>query len=249
MPIATTPWKGDDYDRISGPHADMGTPALDRLELDGDERVLDIGCGSGRVTERLMERLEGGTAIALDGSASMLEEAARRLARFGDRVSYVQADLEKPPLPIEGRVDAIMSTATLHWVVDHNALFEGIGTAIGSGGQLSFQCGGTGNAAAMIEAVREQGVETQDSFHMAGVEETIARLKTNGFIGIEAWLQPQTIAFETRADMLDYIVTPYLRPATGLPDEDLHRLSNGAADRLGVLAIDYVRLNVTARKA
>ena len=249
MPNATTPWKGDHYDRISGPHADMGTPALDRLELRGDERVLDVGCGSGRVTERLMERLPTGTAIALDGSASMLEEAARRLARFGDRVSYVQADLERAPLPIEGSVDALMSTATLHWVIDHDALFAGFGGVVRSGGQLSFQCGGSGNAAAMIEAIRDQGVETQDSFHMAGVEETTARLEANDFVDIEAWLQPQTIAFETREDMLDYIVTPYLRPASGLPDEELYRLAEGAADRLGVLAIDYVRLNVTARKA
>ncbi|MEA2025413.1 MAG: methyltransferase domain-containing protein [Chloroflexota bacterium] len=248
MASTTTVWKGDDYDRISGPHADMGTPALDRLVLDGDERVLDVGCGSGRVTERLLERLPSGSAIALDGSASMLEEAQRRLARFGDRVTYLQADLGTPPLPIEGEVDAIMSTATLHWVIDHDALFEGLSGVIRPGGQLSFQCGGEGNAAAMIEAVHDQGVETRDSFHMAGVEETTARLEVNGFEDIEAWLQPQTIAFETRADMLDYIVTPYLRPATGLPDEDLYRLADGVTDRLGVLAIDYVRLNVTARK-
>lgn len=248
MASETTAWKGDDYDRISGPHADMGTPALDRLVLDGDERVLDVGCGSGRVTERLMERLPAGSAIALDGSASMLEEAQRRLARFGDRVTYLQANLGTPPLPIEGEVDAIMSTATLHWVIDHDALFEGLANALRSGGQLSFQCGGEGNAAAMIEAVRDQGVETGSSFHMAGVEGTTARLEANGFEDIEAWLQPQTIAFETRADMLDYIVTPYLRPATGLPDEDLCRLAEGVADRLGVLAIDYVRLNVAARK-
>ncbi len=248
MADATTAWKGAHYDRISGPHADMGTPALDRLTLDGDERVLDAGCGSGRVTERLMERLPTGSAIALDGSASMLEEARRRLARFGDRVSYLQADLGAPPLPIKGEVDAIMSTATLHWVIDHDALFEDLAGTLRPGGQLSFQCGGEGNAAAMIEAVRDQGVETRDSFHMAGVEETTARLEANGFESIEAWLQPQTIAFETRSDMLDYIVTPYLRPATGLPEEDLYRLADGVAERLSLLAIDYVRLNVTARR-
>ncbi len=248
MTAAPTPWRGDDYDRISAPHADMGTPALDRLLLQGDERALDVGCGSGRVTERLLERLPGGSVIALDASPSMLAQAAQRLARFGERVTFVRADLECPPLPIRGTVDAVMSTAALHWVVDHDALFEGIGEVIRPGGQLSFQCGGEGNAAAMIEAVRDQGRETAEVFHMAGVMETTARLAANGFKDIDAWLQPQTIAFETRADMLDYIVTPYLRPATGLPDAELYRLANGVADRLGVLAIDYVRLNVTARK-
>lgn len=243
-----TTWQGDHYDAISGPHADMGTPALDRLDLAGDERVLDVGCGSGRVTERLMERIPRGAAIALDGSASMLEEAARRLSRFGDRVTYVQADLASPPLPIDGRVDAIMSTATLHWVLDHDALFEGIGGALRSDGQLSFQCGGQGNVENAMAAVRAAGVETAGAFHMAGVEETTRRLQANGFTDIDAWLQPHAIAFETRGEMLDYMVTPWLRPATGLPDEELYRVANDAADRIGVLAIDYVRLNVTARK-
>jgi trans-aconitate 2-methyltransferase len=242
-------WKGDDYDRISAPHADMGTPALDRLELDGSERVLDVGCGSGRVTERLMERLPRGSAIALDGSASMLEEASRRLAHFGDRVSYVQADLAAPPLPIDGPVDAVMSTATLHWVIDHDALFEGLGGVLRTGGHLSFQCGGEGNAAALIAAVRDEGVETAETFHMAGAEETRQRLRSHGLVDIEAWLQPQTISFESLDDMVDYIVTPYLRPATGLPEDELYRVARKAADRLGVLSIDYVRLNVMARKS
>ncbi len=243
-----TAWKGEHYDRISGPHAEMGTPALDRLDLAGDERVLDVGCGSGRVTERLMERLPDGSAIALDGSASMLEEAARRLVRFGDRVTYVQADLAAPPLPIEGQVDAVMSTATLHWVLDHDALFEGLGSVLRSGGRLSFQCGGEGNVEVAMAAVRAAGVETADAFHMAGVEETTRRLEVNGFVDIEAWLQPYPITFVTREEMLDYMVTPWLRPATGLPDDELYRVAGDAADRLGVLTIDYVRLNVTATR-
>lgn len=241
-------WKGDHYDRISGPHADMGTPALDRLELIGNECVLDAGCGSGRVTERLLERLPRGSVVALDGSASMLEEAAHRLQRFGDRVSYVQADLSAPPLPIEGQVDAIMSTATLHWVLDHDALFEGLGGVLRSGGQLSFQCGGEGNVEASMAAVRAAGIETAGAFHMAGVEETTRRLEANGFVEIEAWLLPHPIAFETRAEMLDYMVTPWLRPATGLPDDELYRIAEAAADHLGIDSLDYVRLNVVARK-
>jgi hypothetical protein len=84
---------------------------------------------------------------------------------------------------------------------------------------------------------------------MAGVEETTRRLTANGSVEVEAWLELWTIAFETRDEMLDYIVTPYLRPATGLPDEELYRLAGTAADRLAVLAIDYVRLNVIARKS
>ena len=101
----------------------------------------------------------------------------------------------------------------------------------------------------MITAVRDEGVETAGVFHMAGAEETGQRLRSHGFVDIEAWLQPQTISFESRDDMVDYIVTPYLRPTTGLPEDELYRVARKAADGLGVLSIDYVRLNVMARKS
>jgi trans-aconitate 2-methyltransferase len=243
-----TDWRGDDYDRISAPHAAMGSPALERLDLSGNERVLDAGCGSGRLTEQLLERLPQGRVVALDGSASMLAEARRRLERFGDRVTYLQADLGWPPQPIQGPVDAILSTATFHWVLDHEALFDGLAGVLRPGGQLSFQCGGEGNAAALIRAARDEGVETASTFHMAGARETLARLSAAGFTDAHAWLEPQTIEFATREELIAYIVTPYLRPATGLPEAELQRLAGAIADRLGALAISYVRLNVTARR-
>lgn len=243
-----TGWVGSSYDRISEPHAAMGAAALDRLELSGHERVLDAGCGSGRLTEQLLERLPRGTVLALDGSASMLAEAAGRLARFGPQVTYVRGDLGRPPLPIDGSVDAVLSTATFHWILDHEALFSGLAAVLRRGGQLSVQCGGRGNGAAMIEAARAEGVETAGVFNMAGADETARRLDDAGFVAVEAWLAPETISFDDRASMEDYIVTPYLRPATGLPDEELYRLAGAIVDRLGRLAIDYVRLNVTARR-
>lgn len=241
-------WHGGDYDRISGPHAAMGAAALDRLQLRGDERVLDAGCGSGRLTEQLLERLPRGSVVALDGSDSMLAEARRRLTRFGDRVTFVKADLGRPPLPVDGVVDAVLSTATFHWVLDHDALVRGLAIVLRPGGQLSFQCGGEGNAAALIQAARDEGVETAGSFHMADVPETLERLAASGFVEARAWLEPRTIEFASREDLVDYIVTPYLRPATGLPEAELQRLARAMADRLGTSSIAYVRLNVTARR-
>ena len=97
----TTPrdWDAATYDRVSDPQARWGATVLDRLPLAGDEIVLDAGCGSGRVTQLLAERLPRGRVIALDASPSMVEEARRRLARFGDRIAYVVADLGRP-LPL-----------------------------------------------------------------------------------------------------------------------------------------------------
>ena len=94
-------WDARTYDRVADPMTRWGAAVLDRLPLDGDERVLDAGCGSGRVTELLAERLPRGRVVALDGSPAMVEAARERLARFGDRIEYVVADLGAP-LPIDG---------------------------------------------------------------------------------------------------------------------------------------------------
>ena len=112
-------WDGASYDRISAPQEALGRAVLARMDLRGDETVLDAGCGSGRVTEALLERLPRGRVIAVDASPSMVEQARRRL---GDRaVEIRQMDLLE--LELAQPVDAILSTATFHWVLDHAALF------------------------------------------------------------------------------------------------------------------------------
>ena len=85
--------------------------------------MLDAGCGTGQVTEMLRARLPRGEVVALDGSASMIERARERLG--DDRVTYVVADLQRP-IPIDEPVDAVLSTATFHWVLDHDALFRNL---------------------------------------------------------------------------------------------------------------------------
>ena len=151
-------WDARTYDRVADPMTRWGTAVLDRLPLHGGERVLDAGCGSGRVTEQLLERMgvDGGTVVALDGSPAMVDAARDRLARYGDQVEYVVADLGRP-LPIDGPIDAILSTATFHWVPDHDALFANLAAVLRAGGWLVAQCGGVGNIATINRALATVG--------------------------------------------------------------------------------------------
>src|SRR3954464_4995638 len=131
-------WDGAEYDRLSTPMERLGREVLDRLELRGDETVLDAGCGSGRLTERLIDRVPDGRVIGVDVSASMIDAARKRLGADADlRV----ADLVGLDLGGE-TVDVVFSTATFHWIADHDALFASLRAALRPGGRLVPQCGG-----------------------------------------------------------------------------------------------------------
>ena len=116
--MAPRDWNAVSYERMAGPMEALGRDVLDRLELRGDERVLDAGCGTGRVTAALLERLPRGEVVAVDGSPAMVEQARERL---GERADVRVADLLE--LELESPVDAILSTATFHWIGDHDRLF------------------------------------------------------------------------------------------------------------------------------
>ena len=142
-------WDASSYDRVSDPQLAMARDVIDRLDLRGDERVLDAGCGTGRVTELLAAR--AGTVIAVDGSAAMVEQTRARRDSTPSSSDLVELELDEP-------VDAILSTATFHWIEDHDRLFARLHAALKPGGRLAAQCGGAGNIAnvqAAIDAVDE----------------------------------------------------------------------------------------------
>ena len=243
-------WDGATYDRIADPMTRWGGDVLDRLPLAGDETVLDAGCGSGRVTERLAERLPGGRVIALDGSPAMVDAARQRLARFGGRIEYVTAALAAPlPLP-PGSVDAILSTATFHWVPDHGALFRHLAAVLRSGGRLVAQCGGAGNIATVRAALAGIGQDGYDPWTFATPGETEARLRAAGFTAIETWLNDEPTPLAPGAPLHEFLRTVVLGAHVArLPDPERDPFVASVAERLPAPAIDYVRLNIVATRA
>jgi trans-aconitate 2-methyltransferase len=243
-------WNASRYDKVADPQTRWGAEVLARLPLEGDETVLDAGCGTGRVTELLLARLPRGRVVALDASAGMLGQARERLARFGDRVTYVQASLEGP-LPLEpASVDAVLSTATFHWVMNHDTMFANLGAALRPDGWLVAQCGGFGNIAKFLAVARSVDPTFTKAHNFQTPEATTARLEASGFDRIEAWLSEAPTRFERGEPLEAFLQTVCLRPNVDqLPPEEREPFVKAVAARMPEPVLDYVRLNITARKA
>ncbi len=147
-PSASREWNADEYHRLSAPQFLWGQRVLSELHLRGDECVLDAGCGTGKLTRLLLQNVPRGRVVGLDVSRNMVLHAQQNLRPdFGDRVQFVAADLLS--LPFLGRFDGIFSTASFHWVLDHDALFRNLFQALKPSGWLHAQCGGGPNLGAI----------------------------------------------------------------------------------------------------
>jgi trans-aconitate 2-methyltransferase len=247
-------WDAGTYHRVSNPQVAMSKAVLDRLELRGDETVLDAGCGSGRTTRLLVERLPHGRVIAVDADAQMV---ARARDELGPDADVRHADLAELRLRDGERVDAVFSNATFHWIADHDALFARLAAALRPGGRISAQCGGEGNVAAVHEtamlAAADAGLAHRFEgwarpWHFASPEQTQARLRAAGFEDVRCWLQPWPVEpDEPRAYLQAVCLGPHLER---LEAGEHERFLDAVLARLGGQpTLDYVRLNVRARLA
>jgi trans-aconitate 2-methyltransferase len=251
-PMNTGPreWDAKTYDAISDPQFSWGMEVLGRLELSGDEAVIDAGCGSGRVTEELIKRLPSGRMIAVDGSEAMIAKARERL---GERASYVVADLSE--LEVDEPVDLVFSTATFHWILDHDRLFARLRTALRPGGRLVAQCGGEGNVAEHAKAIATVAARPEFAEHfgeMAGIwnfasaADAEAKLHGAGFDEVRCWLEPKPVQPE---HPLEFTSTVTLGPLLAqLPEKKRRPFAEAILEESEKpLVLDYVRLNIEAR--
>lgn len=242
-------WDAETYDAVSDPQFRWGMEVLERLELRGDETVVDAGCGSGRVTAELAKRLPRGRLIAADGSEAMVAKARERL---GEDVTYIVSDLSELELPEP--VDLVFSTATFHWIPDHARLFARLRANLTPGGRLVAQCGGEGNVAQHAAAIAHVGERPEYRPHLEDMSSiwnfaapgpTEERLRTAGFAEARCWLEPKPV---TPPDPLRFTMTVTLGPLLALlPEERRQPFAEAVLEESPQpLTLDYVRLNIEA---
>jgi trans-aconitate 2-methyltransferase len=251
MSTASRDWDAASYDRVSDIQLTWALEQLEGLELNGDEVVLDAGCGSGRVTALLADRVPRGRVYGVDVAPSMAEHAAQTL---GERATILCQDLVELSLPEP--VDVAFSNATFHWIHDHDALFAALYRTLKPGGRLHAQCGGLGNidafrvladALASEEPFAPHFADWKRPWNYADAPDTAERLRRAGFEGVETWLEPKSVTpADPRAFVRTVCVVRHLDP---LPEELRETFVDEVMRRAGEpFVLDYVRLNMRARK-
>jgi len=209
-----------------------------------------------------MRRLPKGRLVAIDRSWNMILTARANLRpEFGTRISYVRVEL--PSMPFNRWADLVFSTATFHWVRDHQALFESVRSALRPGGRLFAQCGGGPNLAhahALAERVMHRDPfepyfrDWPGVWEFATPEETATRLERAGFTDIHTDLEQAPTTLADESSYREFVTTViYNSHLARLPDPQLRdRFIDEVTELAGredpAYTLDYWRLNLQGRR-
>jgi len=241
---STSQWDASDYARVGGFVPALGQAALELLDPQPGEAILDVGCGDGVLTQQILEC--GASVVGIDNSLSMVGAArARGLdARLMDAAQ----------LKFGEAFDAVFSNATLHWVLDKERAARAIWFALKPGGRFAGEMGGEGNLAALRQALDDElvargfGPPTFAANWYPSVEEFVTLYEAAGFRDIDARLIERPTALEHgvaawvltfRAGWLD---------RAGVPHDERPSIADAVAARVGTNIADYVRLRFIMRK-
>jgi trans-aconitate 2-methyltransferase len=254
-------WDAAKYHRISDPQLAWGRAVAARLAPAAGERILDVGCGTGRLTDEVAQ-LPGIIVVGLDYSEAMLKQVRRHDPKTNGRLPlYVRGD--GAALPFARAFDAVFSAAVFHWIPDHDQLFQSVYEALKPGGRLVAQCGGAGNldrlygrARALMASplYRDHFSGWGDFNHFENVRDTERRLDRAGFTDIDVSLVSSPVRFDSADSFAEFTSAVCLRHHLDrLPVETRPRFvseitTQAAADN-PPLTLDYWRLNIAARKS
>ena len=254
-------WDSSAYQRISDPQFSWGKKVLARVQVSGDETLLDAGCGTGRLTAELVEMLPHGRVVAVDLSQNMLRTAREQLEGFPGRVQFVSVDVQH--LPFHECFDGIFSTATFHWIPNHDQLFRSLYAALRPGAWLIAQCGGAGNLQRLLERVAllchapkyaPYLASYRHSWVYANPQETAQRMCSSGFVEVETSLEEAPTLFADAQQYQEFVSKVILHrhleliPDAGIRRDLLDELAELAAKDNPPFLLDYMRLNLSGRR-
>ncbi len=259
-------WDAQEYERSSAAQQKWAHEMIPKLRLKGDEVLLDIGCGDGKVTAAIAARLPGGRVVGVDNSDDMISLARKRYHEASNpNLRFQKEDATK--LPFHEEFDVVFSNAALHWIRDHLPVLNGVSRSLRPGGRIMLQMGGQGNASDVVALFHAHTNQRKWRLYFSNFEPPYAFYSSVEYrqwirdVGLQPQrieLVPKDMTHEGRAGFEGWIKTtwipyietvpPDLRTAfmTEFADQYLERFPPDRADKVHV---QMVRLEVEAVKA
>lgn len=243
-------WSAERYRTHAAFVPALGQGVVDLLAPMAGERILDLGCGDGALTEALIAA--GAEVVGVDASADMVAAARRRGidARLADGAD----------LPFDAEFDAVFSNAALHWMTDADAVIAAVHRALKPGGRFVGEFGGAGNVAAitvaLLAVLARRGIDGAAAipWFFPSAEGYGERLVRHGFIVrfMEMFPRPTPLPGDM-ASWLDTLAAPVLGALppdqrAAARDEAVALLRPALCDDTGRWTADYVRLRFSARR-
>jgi trans-aconitate 2-methyltransferase len=264
-PSPSFTWNPADYHKSSAAQQQWAKELIAKLGHRGNERVLDIGCGDGKVTAEIARSLPGGDVTGVDNSPEMIRFACDHFPCSEYRnLSFVLADARA--LPFSEEFDVVFSNAALHWILDHKPVLAGIAKSLRTEGKLLIQMGGKGNAEQALGAGDIVQKRPEWAQYFSGFSFTFGFfdkaeyrewLIESGFEPIRVELIQKDMTYTSRQDLAAWIRTTWLPRLSRLPESRRsgyieavmdEYLKQYPADADGTIHISMVRLEVEAKK-
>ena len=242
--LSTSKWDAADYARVAAFVGELGGAALDLLDPKAGERILDVGCGEGTLTKKIIER--GAALLGIDNSPEMI--AAAR-AKGIDAVLMDTTDI-----PFSSEFDAAFSNATLHWVLKKEQAARAIFRALKPAGRFAGEMGGEGNLAKLREALDEELIirgyvpPVEASNWYPSPDEFAAVYEAAGFREVDARLIERATPMEHGSAAWVTTFRKGWLDRAGVPEGERAEIAAAVADRVGSNVADYVRLRFIMRK-
>jgi trans-aconitate 2-methyltransferase len=258
-------WNPTDYAKNSSNQFAWAKELIPKLKLKGNETLLDIGCGDGKITAKLAEALPNGKVVGIDNSTDMIKLANQSFPKHDyTNLSFQVMDARK--LTFENEFDVAFSNAALHWVVDQKTVLQGVFLSLKKGGRLLLQMAGKGNAKSILDIIDEIASVQPWNKYLTGmtfpygffsIEEYQALLQQTGLTPMRLALFPKDMTFPNAEGLTGWVRTTWLPYTQRIPEEirddfvkeiTTRYLTNHPADGAGTIHLDMIRLEVEATK-